>query len=225
MPVITSVEPQKKNPRRFNVFLDGEFGFGADADTIVNFRLLKGKQIPSVDIEKIIFETEVGKLMEKMYRLFTIRMRSEKEIRDYFKLKNYQAKIKDREPVGDLLIDLVIERLKQKELVNDKVFAKSWLQARQKSQKKGLQLIKSELFNKGIDRETVEEVMAESKTQGEDEYSLARQSLDKKSRIWRNLAGAELRKKGLEFLVRRGFSYEVAKDTVDNFLQKDYNVS
>ena len=53
MPKITSVEPQKKNLRRFNVYLDGEFAFGADEDLVVNRRLVIGKIITPEDMEKI----------------------------------------------------------------------------------------------------------------------------------------------------------------------------
>ena len=43
MPKITSVEVQKRNPGRFNIFLDGEFVFGADEDLVVDHRLIPGK--------------------------------------------------------------------------------------------------------------------------------------------------------------------------------------
>ena len=53
---ITQVERQKKNPKRFNVYLDGVFSFGADEDLIVdldygaiNHFAIRGKQV----IEKI----------------------------------------------------------------------------------------------------------------------------------------------------------------------------
>ena len=116
---ITSVEPQKKtlrlrsgrDPKRFNVFLDGEFAFGADEDLVVNRRLVPGKEISKDDLEKILFETEVGKLMERMYRLFNIRQRSEKEIREYFRIKNYELRIKNKEQVSNLTLESLIETL------------------------------------------------------------------------------------------------------------------
>ena len=54
MPKVTSVEPQKKNSKRFNVFLDGQFAFGADEDLVVNYRLVPGKIIEQKDLEKLI---------------------------------------------------------------------------------------------------------------------------------------------------------------------------
>ena len=118
---VTSVEPQKKNAKRFNVFLDGEFAFGADEDLVVSRRLVVGKIITVEDLENFLFEAEVGKLMEKMYRLWSIRQRSEKEVRDYFRVKNID--------ISQLTIDSLVENLKKKGMVNDLEFAKTWAES------------------------------------------------------------------------------------------------
>src|SRR3989304_8772443 len=106
MPKITSVEPQKKSAsrrtKRFNIFLDGEFAFGADEDLVVNRRLVIGKVIDQEELEKILFEAEVGKLMERMYRWFSIRQHSEKEVRNYFRVKNLESRVKGKEEITPL---------------------------------------------------------------------------------------------------------------------------
>ena len=137
---ITQVERQKKNPKRFNVYLDGVFSFGADEDLIVDRRLLVGKEIDAEDLEKIIFGAEVGKLMERMYLLFNIRQRSEKEIRDYLRNLSFKRKIKDQDPVPEVAIEQLIENLKRKGMLNDLQFAKAWVESRAK--KKGINIIK-----------------------------------------------------------------------------------
>jgi regulatory protein len=147
---ITSVEQQKKNKNRFNIYLDGEFAFGADEDTVVNFRLLKGKQISEEDLEKILVETEIGKLMERMYGLFGRRQRTEREVRDYMRNLSFKRKLKDLEEISEVIIDKVIERLKTKSLLNDSQFAEEWLVARQLSKKKGAIAIRSELMQKEL---------------------------------------------------------------------------
>ena len=220
--LITSVEPQKKNTKRFNIFLDGSFGFGADEDTVVKFRLLKGKQIAKEDLDKILFETEVGKEMERMYSLFSIRQRSEKEVRDYFKKRNFLKKVKEKEETPQLVIDATIENLKNKGMLNDKQFASSWTESRQKNKKKGVNAIKAELFQKGIDRDIIDEVIAEQ-TSGDNEVVLAIEALEKKIKVWRNLADLELKQKALQFLVRRGFNFQVAKEAFEKVMNKDYN--
>lgn len=216
MPKITSVEPQKKNPRRFNIFLDGVFAFGADEDLVVNRRLVVGKELNPSDLEHIIKEAEVGKLMERMYRLFNIRQRSEEEVRDYLRNLSFKRKVKDQEEISLFIVDTTVARLKELKLINDLDFAKNWVDARRK--KKGPRVIKQELFQKGIDREIIEQVISEQGT----DYSgqgVAEQLLEKKMRVWKNLPKMELRKKAFDFLLRRGFEYDVVKEVVNKIIK------
>lgn len=217
---ITQVEPQKKNPHRFNVFLDGEFAFGADDDLVVNRRLVVGKIISPEDLQKILFEAEVGKLMEKMYRWFSLRQHSEKEVRDYFKIKNFESKIKNKEEISQLAVDALVENLKRKGMVNDKEFAKAWVEVRRKSKQKGIRIIRQELFQKGIDKEIIDEVVGQQVTVDSEE-ELAKQALEKKIKYWKNLSALELKKKAFEFLIRKGFNYEVIKSVFEKTIQKE----
>lgn len=210
---ITSVEVQKKNPHRFNIYLDGKFAFGADEDTVVNFRLITGKEISDEDLNKLIFEVEVGKLMERMYYLFNVRQRSEKEVRDYLKKLSFKRKIKDKEEISEVVVENLIEKLKQKRLINDEEFAKAWIESRRKNKKKGKMALKSELFQKGINREIIEESLQD--TSVDEEKSLAMQAVQKKLERWKNLPEMEFKKKVFEFLARRGFDYEVVSDVIE----------
>lgn len=209
MPVVTSIEPQKKNLKRFNVFLDGQFAFGADEDLVVTYRLVPGKIIQKEDLEKLVFESEVGKLMERIYGLFSVRTRSEKEIKDYLKQLSFKRKIKGKEEISELVQNLLVERLKQKGLINDLEFAKAWIEARRRSKQKGERALRAELLQKGIGREIIDEVVGEDGE--ENEEKLARAALDKKMRFWKNLSPLEFKKKATEFLLRRGFDYSLVK--------------
>lgn len=213
---ITSVERQKKNNKRFNIFLDGQFAFGADKDLIVNYRLIMGKEIDTTLLEKILQETEVSKLMDRVYGLLAVRGRSEKEIRDYLKRSSFKRKLKDWSELSDLAIDVLIKRVKEKGLINDLQFAKDWVEARRKSKQKGRRALKVELFQKGIGREIIEQVLSRDS----DEENLAKIALEKKVKAWKNLPPLEFKQKAVQFLLRRGFDYQVAKSVVDNVLEK-----
>lgn len=219
MAKITQVERQKKNPRRFSIFLDGQFAFGADEDTVVDHRLIKGKEIRPEDLPRILFETEVGALMERMYRLFARRQRSEKEVREYLKKLAVSRKSKGQEEPSAVAVEQIIERLKKKGLVNDRQFAESWVISRRRSKRKGLWALKAELYQKGVAKEIIEETVS-SPSLAIREDDLAGEALEKKARVWKGLGLSEFKKKAVEFLVRRGFDYGVAKDAVVKFLKK-----
>src|SRR3989344_6578831 len=217
MPKVSSVEPQKKNPKRFNIFLDGQFAFGADQDLVVDHRLVVGKILDASDVEKLLSEAEIGKLMERMYGLFNIRQRSEEEVRRYLRNLSFKRKIKDKEEISDTVTESLVNRLKQKRLLNDEQFAKSWVEAR--SKKKGKIALKAELIQKGINREIIDEVMSGGVT-NERQGQVAEKLLNKKMARWKNLLPLEFRKKAYEFLLRRGFEYEVVREIVENLTKK-----
>lgn len=225
MPKITSVEPQKKSAsrrtKRFNVFLDGKFAFGADEDLIVDHRLIPGKEIDASTLEKLLQEAEVGKLMERLYRLSGMRMHSEKEIRDYLKRLSFKRKIKEQDEISDIVILQTIEKAKVKGLIDDENFASSWAESRLK--KYGPNRVKQELFKKGIKREIIETIL-DKQIQGEG-MEVAEKQIEKKIKLWKNLKPLDFKKKAYEYLIRRGFEYEIVKEVIEKQLQKMYNTN
>lgn len=228
MPRVTSVELQKssyakaserRGIHRYNIYLDGEFAFGADEDLMVDWRLVPGKVLNTSDVERLLFEAEVGKLMERMYRLFNLRQRSGKEVRDYLRNLSFKRKVLGQEEISEAAIELLINKLKQKGLLSDEQFAKAWVQSRRKTKKKGKIALKAELYQKGINQDLIEEVLEEESTP-ESEKQLAQQALVKKIKTWRNLPLLEFRKKSYEFLLRRGFEYEVVREVIETYLKK-----
>lgn len=224
MPRVTSVEPQtlrlrSGSSRRFNIYLDGEFAFGADEDLVVDWRLVPGKTLDTSLVERLLFEAEVGKLMERMYRLFNLRLRSEKEVRDYLRNLSFKRKVKGQEEISETALELLINKLKQKGLLSDEQFAKAWVQSRRKTKKKGKIALKAELYQKGINRDLIEEVLEEESTP-ESEKQLAQQALVKKMKVWKSLPLLEFKKKSYDFLLRRGFEYKVVWEVIENYLNK-----
>ena len=216
---ITQVEKQKKHLSRFNIFLDGQFVFGADEDLVVDRRLVVGKEISEGDLEKILFETQVGKLMERIYGLFNIRMRSKKELRDYLRNLSFKRKIKGQEEISEMVIESTIERAIKKGLIDDEQFAKSWIESR--SKKYGVNRIKQELFQKGIDKEIINGIMNNELRIMEEET--AEKALERKINHWKNLEKIKFRKKAYDLLLRRGFDVEMVKNVVEKKVKELYN--
>lgn len=217
MAKITQVEPQKKNPNRFNIFLDGNFAFGADEDLVVDRRLIVGKIVTDEDLRILLEEAEIGKLMERMYGLLGRRQRSEKEIRDYLKQLSFKRKIKDQGEITELITKSLIEKLQKKGLINDLEFARAWVESR--SKKKGINALKAELFTKGISKEIIDELLSnygDSNKQNETAKGL----LERKMRLWKRFPEIEIKQKALRFLLSRGFDYETSKEVIEKFLKE-----
>ena len=134
----------------------------------------------------------------------TLRPRSEKEIRDWFK----------RKKVHESLHKELFNRLNRLELVDDKKFAKWWVEQRIAFRPKGKGGLNYELRGKGIKQEIINEILQDSPI---DEEKSARQLLEKVSYKWKDLPNREARQKKAQYLARKGFSWDV----ITRFLKID----
>ena len=194
---ITKLEVQKKNKERVNVFIDDEFALGVPLATAM--RLRKGQTLTEADIEELRREDGVQKAYDRALNYLSFRPRSEREIRDYLR----------RKQVADDVADHIVARLRGIGLVDDQAFAQMWVSHRQATGPRGARALRMELWQKGIDRATVDEALTDLNETG--------QALDVARVRAARLAGLEaqdFRKKLTDYLLRRGFDYSVVRDTV-----------
>ena len=203
MSTITSIEPQKKKPDRFNIFVDGKFSFGLDAETLVKSGLKIGQELSEKEVEKLVFENETNKMVERALRFLSFRPRSEQEVKDHLK-KKYQHS-------SDEIVARVLDRLRYLSYLNDLEFTKWWVEQRQTHSPRGARLIRSELFQKGIAQEIIDKVLPEDE---EGEVVQALKTAQKKLRSYQKLKPQEFKQKMGQYLARRGFGWEVIKETL-----------
>jgi regulatory protein len=194
---ITAIEVQKKNPKRVNIHLDGEYAFSLDR--FVAGWLTVGQ---ALDEEKIIrLQVEDGQ--EKAYRqamLFLgIRARSEMEVRRNLEKHEFPP----------VLVEQTIARLREERLLDDGQFARAWVANRSEFRPRSRRALGIELRRKGLT-----ETEIKSATGDVDEAALAYTAAQKRMSRLAGLEWLEFRKKMSEFLARRGFEYEVITQTV-----------
>lgn len=216
MPQISAIEPQKKRKNRFNVYLDGNFAFGVNENTLVKNNLKVNQILTKSEIEKIIKDNALAKLQDAALRFLSYRQRSEKEVGDY--LINKIAKdenIKYSAAKESPLIGLILSKFRKYKYIDDLEFAKWWVKSRV-SRPKGIRLIKLELLRKGVDRDTVDKVLSSAGSQAD----LAKKALAKKIKKWQNLPAIEFKKKIYQYLASRGFDFDTIKETFAQFVKK-----
>lgn len=202
---ITRLKAQK-NQKRVNVYLDGRFAFGLDADYLVKTGLKVGQELKKKEVEKLVFEGEFQKFYDRCLRLLSDRPRSEKEIRDYLKKKK----------AFPSLIEKIVEKLKKLKHLDDLEFAAWWVEQRAEFRPRGKWALRSELFKKGIKRELIDRVLEEKV----DEVLLAKKAAEKKNKVFSKLKGFEFEKKMGAYLNRLGFSWEVVKKVLEEMKKK-----
>jgi len=196
--LITKIESQKKRKNRYNIYIDHEFKFGLDESVVLKFVLKEGDEIDQDLIDKIEKEEVASKAYNIALRFLKTRERSEKEIRDKLKEKNF----------SDRIIDLVLEKLKRLDFVDDRRFAEMFVKDRIKLKPKGKRVLKQELGQKGISDKIIEEVLGENLDEGK-EIELAKRVFEKNIKRYSNLPPEQQKQKIIKYLLRKGFGWSV----------------
>lgn len=207
MPYVTAIKPQK-NKKRVNIYLDGKFAFGIDLENLVKFKIEEGNFIEEFEIEKIIGAKESQKIWDKLLRFSALRPRSEKEIEGWCKKKNVPESLRKK----------YLDKLKYLDLVDDFKFAKFWIEQRLSFRPKPVSILKQELRQKGIKQETIDEVLSDFKI---DELKQAKNLLEKNQSRWKRLTPDQFKKKASGFLLRKGYNWEIVKETLSLFDEND----
>lgn len=207
MAIITSIKQQKKKDR-VNVYVDDEFKFGIDLDNFVLLGLRVGQNLDSKEIEEIVKKAEFQKVLDKLLKFATLRPRSEKEIRDYL----------SRKKVSHVIHKDLFSRLKDFGFLNDMEFAEWWVEARNSFRPKSKLVIKGELRGKGIDKDIIDKVLNEIKI---DERKIAMDLLIKRENHWENIDKPKRKQKMLQYLVQKGFGFDIAKSAVEGYNMRE----
>ena len=156
------------------------------------------------DHREVSPEDEFKRAKTLAFRFLKIRNRSEKEIQIQLSKKRISSET----------IDRTIQYLKNLELINDRQFARDWIQMRLQKPL-GLRRIFFELKQKGISNEIwEEESKAVPRKESEEKIveALARRRLER----YKNLDEPKRKRRIFEYLVRRGFEVEVITKVVEN---------
>ena len=110
---ITAIEPQKNNPQRVNVYLDGEFAFGLTS--LVAAWLKVGQELAEEKIASLKGEDAGEVTYQKALHFLSYRPRSMVEVRQNLTKRG----------ISEPLIEETMNRLQRAGLVNDEAFRAS----------------------------------------------------------------------------------------------------
>lgn len=198
--IITALRRAKHSARTL-VFVDDEFECSISEALIFEYKLFQGKSISESTLQKLKDDAIVQKLIEDSIRLISKRPRSTKEITLYLekKLVTYKRK-------GCKFKEQVLTSLRQKGYLDDRNFAKWWVDQRLAYKPRGRYLLQNELKEKGIPQDIISEVFGGIRLTPKKELSIAH-NLAKKKRASMGSMNIEKNKRRLyNYLLRKGFS-------------------
>lgn len=141
-------------------------------------------------------------------RYLSYRPRSKKEVLDYLKEKQKKAL-----SLTDTDIENILIKLQEYNFLNDEDFAKFWIEQRSKYKGKPIRVIEYELKQKGISQDLINSSLFE-KDKKETDLENAKKLATKKMDFYRSLPLDKRREKVVNYLLRKGFSYDVVKKAI-----------
>lgn len=197
---------------------EGEALLTVHEDTLVGWRLLKGRELTSAEYETLKQDEQKEDAYRASLGMLERKARTTAELSKALKLKGYAPEV----------VAGCLERLQARRMLDDSAYAKRFTEQRAVGQRKGRLLIRQEMLQRGLSRVDVEEAIGELDGQLEQDSALA---LARKK--WPNIKGneRERRQKLMAMLLRRGFPpgvvrsaiQQVTTESVDGELGSDFD--
>ena len=220
--VITALQGDPADANKVHVFIDGKHAVAVSLDVAANERLTVGQVCPPQRLEQLHQAQAQDDIYQKALAFLSYRPRSAREVEQRLRRKGFTPE----------QVSGVMERLRSQKYIDDHEFARFWVGNRMTFNPRGPRLLRSELRQKGVPSEIVEEVMKEQvetqeelvqqaeelkaeQSPGVDEpvpgtdlanaLTLAR----KRVRTYGNLEPQVARRRLSSFLARRGYGFDV----------------
>lgn len=203
---ITRLAFQQHTADRVNVYLDGRFSFALPALEAV--RLQVGQFLDDAAIECLQTIDAGQKAYDRAIRFLGYRPRSRAEVRCHLSAAGIDAE----------LVDATLVRLAEQGYLDDTEFARFWVENRQRFRPKGAQALRQELRQRGVEGAVIESALA-----GIDPAESAYEAARGWARRLTALAQADpvaYRRKLSDFLLRRGFGYEITREVVTRLVRE-----
>lgn len=197
MPIITRLEPQARHPDRVNVYLDGAFAFGLSLDVAAGLRV--GRVLDETDLAQLRADEDYRQALDRALGQLGRRPRSRQELARYLANKGVAPEVVER----------VLARLAELELVNDAAFAEWWVENRGRHRPRGTQALRQELWAKGIGRDEQTSAM-----DGLDEDALALELALAQAHRYAGQPREVFERRLGGLLARRGFGHSALRRAV-----------
>lgn len=203
MGVVTKIESTKSKKGRKNIYID-EMYVGTLSDFCVfKYKIAEGGELTSQELCDIQMESDVDVVFSKMVQLLTVSRKTKRQVLDYLTQKGYV----------DIVVDTVVSKLEKYGYIDDKVFAKMYIENHKNNW--GKRKIEYELRQKGVSVAIVDEVLAEIDIQSDTVYYLAQKYMSNKDKTRENYS------KLMRYLMGKGYMMDDVMVAINKIKSED----
>lgn len=196
---ITAIKQQVKRADRYSVYIDEKYSFALSETELLRLGIYSGQEITQQELADLKDDSVRDKARYQALGQLSRRQRSEWELRDYLKRKEYQPEI----------IDQAIEQLREYGYVDDKKFAEAWISNRRLLKATSARRLRQELKQKRVSDEVIDEALSEDET---DENQVLRDLVERKRKQTKYQDDLKL----MQYLSRQGFNYDAIKSALES---------
>lgn len=195
--VITDIKQQVKRAGRYSISVDGKFAFGMSESALLESGLHVGKELTDQQFKELKKTAGLDKIYGATLRFAAMRPRSRWEITSYLQRKDAAPEQSEQ----------IIQRLERNGLVDDRQFARSWVESRRLIKPTSLRKLRLELRQKQVASDIIDNVLSEDSTTDND--TLKQLIAKKRSRYPDS-------NKLMQYLARQGYGYDDIKNAIAN---------
>jgi regulatory protein len=196
---ITAIKQQVKRAGRYSIYLDGKYSFSLSDTDLLQSALVTGQDLSSQEVARLKDESALGKGYDRTLNLIAMRPRSEGELRQYLKRKDFDG----------LSADAIIEKLRTKGYIDDEDFARRWVESRRLLKATSKRRLSQELKQKYVSDDIIRAVLEADET---DEVAVLRELIERKRKQTKYQDTIKL----MQYLTRQGFNYDTIKQALQD---------
>jgi regulatory protein len=196
---ITKITAQVKQAGRYSVFVDEKYAFSLSDTALLESKLVPGQELSKEELDNWKQASLDDKVLGRALQYAMIRPRSRWEMESYLQ----------RKKAAPALVELILNKLSNLNMLNDLEFARSWVANRRLLRPTSKRKLQQELRAKRVTDEVITEVLDEDET---DESDVLKDLVAKKRQQTR-YKNDDLRL--MQYLARQGFNYGDIKSALE----------
>ncbi len=209
--VVTRISRGRGRVPRCTISFDNGESLVVTEETLSRAGVRTGDTLDAADLRRIQADDALASARASAVNYLSYRPRSSREVRDHLTRKGYA------EPIARQVVDRLVEL----RLIDDAAFARMFLRDRLKRGRSGEVLLRQELIGRGIARAIADQALRDTVNPDEQQSAaliLARKKLSRARPPRESKAALQARQRLYAYLLRRGFSNDIAQRTVRSLL-------
>jgi regulatory protein len=211
--IITKIKRIRGKRALYGIYIDGSPAIELSDWTIGKFGLRIGDDLDEQSIDMLKTTEAETRAKNIAINYLSYRPRSSKEVIVHLTKKGFEPECAES----------VTRHLQSLKMIDDNQFAHAFVRDRLKRKPTGQALLRQQLLMKGIQSSMAEKVLTELvsfQSQQESALQAAKRKIQLTQHLKKNINKEKRKKRILDFLLRRGFSYEIAIKTIRTILDR-----